>query len=917
MKHFWAGILIVVSLASARTASADGCTVTGNALACNPNAAYVAADHGGQTLQSYDSVSLTTSTATNYGYGQWSGQVQFNDLTVSTSGVASDGIRLINWGPTTTIRNLTVTTTGASADGINLGRDNTDSRVTVNGTTTIRVAQGMGIRATASGIAGSVGAHIITLNGDSNIETRGNGDANSGYAVYAGNNSTGCGPLNLPLFDCKAIGPGQIFLRGTPTTEHVITTYGTGAHALFANGRGFIRANNIDIETNGNGANGIVASRVSGMYYLSSTDNGNQDYAGTVELVGNVTVNAKGTNAYAMVADSVSATNGKDAGGTTASIRSFNSATNQVVADKIYRINGDLLAKNSGVIDLSMADNSLIVGKTAVQTNGIINLNVYGSNSVWNMTGNSSLTNLSLLNSAVAYTTSAGGSVFTPKTLTVQNNYHADFGALAINAVLGDDASPADKLVVGGNTSGQTAVFVNNMGGTGAPTVAGIKVIEVAGMSGGTFALQGNATFQGEQAIVAGAYAYRLQKGSTSSATDGNWYLRSNLQTPSDPTDPGTGVTPVGSPGGSTGTSPHLPIRPGRNNIRDIDDVRDIRDYRPDTPLYQPGAPTYEAYPQILLELNGLPTLRQRVGNRFREEGAALPTTLDDDGQSATGVTASFSDTHGMWLRVERMENRVIAGTSTSGTDYDVDASRMEIGFDSVLATNDSGKLVGGVLLHEVYGIADTTWRYSREGYGAGRIGTHGYGIGGTLTWYGGNGVYVDAAAQATWYRSTLAANPVGMLTDTNNAFGHAMSVESGRRLAINDNWSVTPQIQLSYSKVRFRQFTDVFGATIDQQRNDSLQGRLGLGLDYQAQATRLYGIVNLYNEFLDGTSVLINDATLSSRKSRVWAGVGVGGQYSWANDRFSVYGEAVYNSSVASDASRGYGGTIGLRMRW
>ncbi|WP_368736152.1 autotransporter outer membrane beta-barrel domain-containing protein, partial [Bacillus safensis] len=34
-------------------------------------------------------------------------------------------------------------------------------------------------------------------------------------------------------------------------------------------------------------------------------------------------------------------------------------------------------------------------------------------------------------------------------------------------------------------------------------------------------------------------------------------------------------------------------------------------------PLYQAGVPTYEAYPNFLLGLNGLPTLRQRVGNRY------------------------------------------------------------------------------------------------------------------------------------------------------------------------------------------------------------------------------------------------------------------------------------------------------------
>ncbi len=40
---------------------------------------------------------------------QWQGQVQFNDLAVTTSGSSADGIRLMNWGPTVSFDNLTVT----------------------------------------------------------------------------------------------------------------------------------------------------------------------------------------------------------------------------------------------------------------------------------------------------------------------------------------------------------------------------------------------------------------------------------------------------------------------------------------------------------------------------------------------------------------------------------------------------------------------------------------------------------------------------------------------------------------------------------------------------------------------------------------------------------------------------------------
>ena len=61
---------------------------------------------------------------------------------------------------------------------------------------------------------------------------------------------------------------------------------------------------------------------------------------------------------------------------------------------------------------------------------------------------------------------------------------------------------------------------VINVGGTGAQTVEGIKIVDVGGTSAGTFTLQGDYLFQGEPAVVAGAYAYRLyQNGICTPAT--------------------------------------------------------------------------------------------------------------------------------------------------------------------------------------------------------------------------------------------------------------------------------------------------------------------------------------------------------------------------------------------------------------
>lgn len=105
-------------------------------------------------------------------------------------------------------------------------------------------------------------------------------------------------------------------------------------------------------------------------------------------------------------------------------------------------------------------------------------------------------------------------------TFTIDGDYAGNWGTIELDTVLGDDRSLTDKVIINGSTSGQSYVTVNNLGGAGAQTRDGIKVIDVNGTSSGTFSQKGR--------IVAGAYEYYLHKNSVSNS-DGDWYLRSEL----------------------------------------------------------------------------------------------------------------------------------------------------------------------------------------------------------------------------------------------------------------------------------------------------------------------------------------------------------------------------------------------------
>ena len=463
--------------------------------------------------------------------------------------------------------------------------------------------------------------------------------------------------------------------------------------------------------------------------------------------------------------------------------------------------------------------------------------------------------------------------------LTVTGNYQGNNGVVSIGTVLGDDTSKTDKLVIEGNSSGTSIVKVTNEKGVGALTREGIEIITIGGDSSGTFTLQNGY-------VVAGAYTYRLYKGNASGSDAKDWYLRSAL-TPVDPVDP---VDPQ--------------------------------------PEYHVGSPVYESYAQSLLGMNGVATLQQRVGNRvWAGNGNRMIAEGADAVQpEAAAVEAGqVVEGNGVWGRVEGTHSRIEPKFSTADTDYNQNVFKLQAGIDGKLSESETGTLIGGVFVHYVHGKTKT----SSTNYADGEIASDGYGFGGTLTWYGDKGFYVDAQAQATWYSSDLTTSALAapVLKDGNDGFGYALSLEAGQRFAVNEAWSLTPQAQLIYSRVDFDTFTDGFGSSVGLDKGDSLQGRLGLTLDHASawqnanggmDRANVYGIVNLYSEFLDGTRVDLAGVSLASKKDRSWGGIGAGGSYNWDNDKYSIYGEGLINTSLNNlGDSYSVKGNAGFRVKW
>ncbi|MDZ5698345.1 autotransporter outer membrane beta-barrel domain-containing protein [Chelativorans sp. M5D2P16] len=368
-------------------------------------------------------------------------------------------------------------------------------------------------------------------------------------------------------------------------------------------------------------------------------------------------------------------------------------------------------------------------------------------------------------------------------TLDLREDYVGQEGTLRLSAVLSDDDSRTDRLRVNGDTSGRSYISVDNAGGEGALTKDGIKVVDVDGSSDGEFELLGNYRVGDRSLIGMGAFSYGLYKDGISTPKDGDWYLRST---------------------------------------------------------YQPGAGLYQALPQLLQAMNGLPSLRQRVGNRYWsaagnimiEQGDGPGIAEAPPSPDLSDPASTLVDGQAVWGRIEGLTGTFRPDRSTSRAKYEQSLWKAQVGLDGQLYDTMGGVLIGSVTGHYAKGTADVS-----SPTGDGKIDTTGFGFGGALTWYGQQGFYLDSQAQVTWYDSDLESAVLGQTMASGvEGFGYALGIEAGQRFEFDAHWALTPQAQLTYSSVDFDDFVDIapFRANVSLLDADSLLGRAGLQVDYQ-----------------------------------------------------------------------------------
>ncbi|WP_413742509.1 autotransporter outer membrane beta-barrel domain-containing protein [Sodalis sp. RH15] len=384
--------------------------------------------------------------------------------------------------------------------------------------------------------------------------------------------------------------------------------------------------------------------------------------------------------------------------------------------------------------------------------------------------------------------------------LTVAGNYTGNNGRLNFNAKLSDDASQSERLIVGGDTSGDTQVTVNNAGGSGAQTIDGIELITVNGSSDGEFIQSGR--------IVAGAYDYTLARGTDVNAA--NWYLNSSTAAPT-PEPPGA-------------EPPSEPIPDPHPDPGDMVE-------RPEDSSY--GANLAAANTLFAASLNtrsGLTayidpiTGQQQTTSLWMTNVGGHNRSRDDSGQLRT------------------QSNRYVLQLGGDVGQWSSDGA-------------DSFRL--GVMAG--YGHARSNTDSQVSGYRS-KGSVDGYSVGLYGTWYadaaGHDGLYVDGWTQYGWFDNEVNGQDLGEQDYKSKGFtasletGYAFNI--GANPAKNATYYIEPQAQAIWMDVKADDLTEDNGTRVSGDGDGNIQTRLGVKAYMNAYSERDKNKDRLFQPFIE-----------------------------------------------------------------
>ncbi|EFJ8928521.1 autotransporter outer membrane beta-barrel domain-containing protein [Escherichia coli] len=717
-----------------------------------------------------------------------------NNASVMTSGDGSYGISVDSHNKVLYISDSDIKTSGSVSDKEN----NPD----VNG----------GI--TASAVVSEFGGTIV-MNGDNSVETRGAYSAGllsqvndsekmvnntrletteKTNIVTSGENAVGVLACSSPgesrtcvdavddeLSDSNSyevISRADLKMNGGSITTNNINSYGA-----YANGKkAYINLDDVALETVAEGS------------YAVAIRQGNID-------IKNSSITTKGTkapiakiyNGGELFFSNVTAVSEQDKG---ISIDASNIDSQAKIALSSVELSSalDSIDVNKTTTDVSILNRSIITpGNNILVNNTGGGLNIISSdstlngatklvsgtttlklseNTIWNMKDDSVVTHLTNSDSIINLSYDDGQTFTQGKTLTVKGNYVGDNGQLNIRTVLGDDKSATDRLIVEGNTSGSTTVYVKNAGGSGAATLNGIELITVNGDESPADAFR-----QGDARIAAGAFEYQLKQQGK------NWYLTSYQSL----------------------------------NEEDNSSEGDSESIETPTPVLRPEAGSYVAN---LAAANTLFVMR--LNDRAGETRYIDPVTEQERSSRLwlrqIGGHNAWRDSNGQLRTTSHRYVSQLGADLLTGGFTDSDSWRLGVMAGYARDYNSTHS-----------SVSDYRSKGSVRGYSAGLYATW------FADDISKKGAYFDAWAQYSWFKNSVKGDELayesysakGATVSLEAGYGFALNKSFGLEAA-KYTWIFQPQAQAIWMGVDHNAHTEANGSRIENDANNNIQTRLG-----------------------------------------------------------------------------------------
>ncbi len=865
-------------------------------------------------------ISVADSTIVSTGSGgagllaDFAGNADLTDATVSTSGEATHGIRAAA-ASRVEANSTGISTSGSGAFGINAAGVGSavsfvDGSITTAGSAARAVQADDGgkvsvirseIQTSAAGGRDSHGVYVKTGGDAEVLDTTISTTGERSRGLLADGADSSITASNVLIDTAGYQSYGVLAQAGTriDLDDADIMTTGQNGHGIVSLGGSTVSARNVNIETDALSSYGLSANS-----------------GGAIHLVGGK-VRALGDSSLAVLAvagtdqtTSISLENidVRAERATAIQVRGEGINTIDLKGSRVSSGSGHLLRDaldGTGITNFT-AEGSELLGDILSSDGYTLNVGLSGDTSLrgvaqnvdamtlagsrWDVTGDSLVGNLTASNSTVAFDREDGAF----KTLTVTGDYAADNALLQINTVLGDDTSLTDRLHVLGNTSGQSSIMVNNVGGQGAETFDGIQLVQVDGTSDGVFSLMGRA--------VGGSYEYFLHQGGVTDPSDGDWYLRSELPVkppvdPEVPIDPPVDpVTPVDPP-----VDPEAPIDPPVDPVAPITPV-DPPVITPPQNVYRPETGAYLANQAAAAGMFDM-TLHERLG----EPNLAERLKSDDMLNSA-------------WARTTSDHTRFNAGEGQ--LDVASRQSMLQVGTDFAKWGDDSRGLAG-IMLATGRSSSQTTSNVT--GYGAkGEV--DGKALGLYATWMQSadseKGAYLDAWLQAARFKNEVQGD--ALATERYDSKALMASIEAGYAMQLHEGadkaFYLEPQAQLTYTDYSMDgdQHVETNGTTVQTADAGGLQTRLGVrlyGHDTSSEGNRVQPFVAANWIHSEGdNAVAFNGVGLAGgQPSEVYelkagAQLQMGGGWTGWGELSSLRGKNDY---------RNYGAQMGVKYSW